>query len=54
MMLSNKVVIRVIDALQPNSRLIYGIEPNKLHDFTPLSMMDGVATQHSNITASSR
>ena len=51
---SNKVVIRVIDALQPNSRLIYGVQTNKLHELTPVGMMDGVATQHSNVTASSR
>jgi len=46
MMLSNKVVIRVIDALQPNSRLIYGVQPNKSYELTPVGMMGGVATQH--------
>jgi hypothetical protein len=54
MMHSNKVVIRVIDALQPNSRLIYGIQPNKFLELTPVGMMGGVASQHSNVTASSR
>ena len=51
---STKVVIRVIDALQPNSSVIFGIDPNKLHEFTSVGMMGGVASQHSGVTASSR